>query len=39
MSEAGHVLAGGETGFWVVALGTLLAAGVAAVVLRRADWI
>ena len=40
MSEAGTAVAGAEAaGFWVVALGTVLVAALAAVILRRADWI
>ena len=39
MSEAGRVFGGEEPGFWLIALGTVLAASVAAFVLRRADWI
>jgi magnesium transporter len=40
MSEAGPAFAGGEaTGFWVVALATVLVAALAAAFLRRIDWI
>ena len=40
MSEAGLALSGGEaSGFWVVAIATLAIAAVAAIILRRADWI
>jgi len=40
MSEAGSALNGGEgSGFYVIALGTVLVAAMAAVVLRRIDWI
>jgi len=40
MSEAGNALRGGEaSGFWVVALLTVAIAGLAAIVLRRINWI
>lgn len=40
MSEAGAAFRGGEaTGFWLVALGSVLIAGAAALFLRRIDWI
>ena len=40
MSEAGSALAGGEaTGFWVIVAGTIVAAVVAVLFLRRIDWI
>jgi magnesium transporter len=40
MSEAGAALAGGEAiGFWLVAALTIVLAVIAAVVLRRIDWI
>jgi len=40
MSEAGAVFRGGEaTGFWLVAIGSVVVAGAAAVVLHRLDWI
>ena len=40
MSEAGSALAGGEaSGFWVVTAMTIVAGGLAAVVLRRIGWI
>jgi magnesium transporter len=40
MSEAGAAFAGGEAGgFWMVAGGTVIAAAVVAVILRRIDWI
>jgi magnesium transporter len=40
MSEAGLALAGGEAaGFWVVTGATIAAAAVAAIVLRKIDWI
>jgi len=40
MSEAGAVFRGGEaSGFWLVAIGSVVIAGAAAVVLHRRDWI
>ena len=40
MSEAGSALAGQEAmGFWIVTAGTVAAAGVVALVLRKIDWI
>ena len=40
MSEAGLALAGGEAaGFWVITVATVAAAAVAALVLRKIDWI
>ena len=40
MSEAGLAVSGGEAGgFWIIAVGVLVAAVVAAVVLRRINWI
>jgi magnesium transporter len=40
MSEAGSALAGGEaSGFWVIVAGTIVAAVVAVLFLRRIDWI
>jgi magnesium transporter len=40
MSEAGSAFQGGEgSGFWIVVLGTVLAAVAAVLVLRKIDWI
>jgi magnesium transporter len=40
MSEAGLAFSGSEAfGFWTVALGTVVLAAIAAIVLRRIDWI
>jgi hypothetical protein len=40
MSEAGAALNGGEaSGFWLISAAIVAMAGVAAVVLRRIDWI
>jgi magnesium transporter len=39
MSEAGRALSGEEAGFWIIAARTVIAAGVAAIVLPRAGWI
>jgi magnesium transporter len=40
MSEAGAVFRGGEaSGFWLVAIGSVVIAGAAAIVLHRLDWI
>jgi magnesium transporter len=40
MSEAGAAFSGAEAGgFWIVFAGTLVAAAIVAVVLRRIDWI
>jgi hypothetical protein len=40
MSEAGAALAGqAPGGFWVVSAGATLVAAVAAIILRRIDWI
>ncbi|MBI2776893.1 MAG: magnesium transporter CorA family protein [Chloroflexi bacterium] len=40
MSEAGLAFSGGEaTGFWVVAIATVTVSAIAALVLRRLDWI
>jgi Mg2+ and Co2+ transporter CorA len=40
MSEAGAAFSGGESaGFWIVTLAAVAVAAVAAVILRRIDWI
>jgi magnesium transporter len=40
MSEAGTAFAGGEAlGFWLVTTATVVAAAMAAIVLRRINWI
>ncbi len=40
MSEAGLAFSGGEAGgFWAVALGTIIVSALAALILRRNDWI